>query len=489
MIVSGMALLSRVTGLTVIALIVVSWHTVQVCHATEEPTISLYALVVGISKYKDSNYNLKLAAKDARDVHAFLEERKRFFVNVHAKLLLDENATRANILKALRKDFEPARPEDVVIIYLAGHGCSNPKVPDEYYFLPHDVDHDNLFGTAIMMNDAHVFKSIRSERILLVADSCMSEGFLAGLANGGATVPGDYFASFSNLQGRFGISAAGRGENAHELPKFGNGLFTFFFLKGLRGSAKTNRTGTITVREIFDYASAQTAQETRGRQNPQLYCAQGAAEKTPVYLTPVYTRGLDVKVKFFFEDETARLCPLTDESVLKSGQHVGIVFKPDADCYVHILWWDSSGQVGRLFPNPKLTQGTGFVRAGETCWLPSQGERHWYILDDKPGWETLYFVASRERNPKLEELYDQLAKMSAGVRGGESGKLVAEEIEREINLMGFADYTVPAKAPQSYGNREALFRELEEQMRVSGAEAFFKMRFKHTDAQGQVGKE
>jgi len=170
---------------------------------------------------------------------------------------------------------------------------------------------------------------------------------------------------------------------------------------------------------------------------------------------------------------------LTNDSVLKSGQHVGVAFKPDADCYVHVLWWDSTGQVGRLFPNPELTEGTGEAKAGKIQWLPSRKGKHWYVLDDKPGVETVYVVASRERNPKLEELYEQMKALSAEARKGAKGADISEQIEREINLMGFADYTVPAKSPQSFENREKLFEELAAKIQVAGAEAFFQLKFKH----------
>jgi len=165
--------------------------------------------------------------------------------------------------------------------------------------------------------------------------------------------------------------------------------------------------------------------------------------------------------------------------VLKSGQHVGIAFKPSNDCYVHIFWWDSSGQVGRLFPNPKLTQGDGQVRGGETHWLPSKGVQHWYVLDQVPGYETVYFVASRERNEKLESLFEQLRILGGGAKSGARGEDVAQAIEREINLMGFADFTVPVKSKQSFESKEKLFEEMESKIKVAGVDAFFKLRFKH----------
>ena len=89
-------------------------------------------------------------------------------------------------------------------------------------------------------------------------------------------------------------------------------------------------------------------------------------------------------------------------------------------------------------------------------------------------------MAGRERNPKLENLYDELKRMNSPSGKGRSGAVVSEAIEREINMMGFADYTVPTRAKEAcFADKERLFAELENRITVSGAEAFFKLRFRH----------
>jgi len=443
--------------------------------------LDLYAVIVGINKYKDPSNNLELAGKDAKDIYTFLNERKHLFANIHIKLLLDEKATRTSVIRALKDDLQPARREDIVLIYLSGHGSRDKTRAGNYYFWPHDTDENDLSSTAVWMNDPSLFRGIGSERVLLIADACHSGGYLSGLARGKTTPRELLLTDFTKVFGRFGISAAGPKEIALEKRTFGNGLFTFHFLRGIRGAADRDNNGIVTVQELFDYASSQTKKSTQGKQNPQLYCVKGQADQTPVYMVPVYSKGLNIELKFFYEDEEEQVKLLTENSVLKSSQHLGVAFKPDADCFVHILWWDSSGQVGRLFPNPQLSEGTGQVKGGQTHWLPSkEGGKHWYVLDDKPGYETVYFVASRERNPKLEKLYEELQALSAEAKVTARGDNVALEIEREINLMGFADYTEPVKSQKvSYESKEKLFSELESKIKVNGAEAFFKLRFKH----------
>ena len=91
---------------------------------------TLHVLVVGINEYQDPAFDLGYARPDAAAIAAFFEESgRRLFGAVQAVKLFDRDATRTNILRALDQLAERARPEDVVIIYLAGHGVgSRPTV-------------------------------------------------------------------------------------------------------------------------------------------------------------------------------------------------------------------------------------------------------------------------------------------------------------------------------------------------------------------------
>jgi hypothetical protein len=443
-----------------------------------EQAPELYALVVGVQKHKSPHLN-RASIQGPTELYDFLSERKQAFSKVHVALLTDEQATKANILRVWTKELDRARKNDVVMIFLDGHGGTDPSAPGEYFFCPYDTYEggQSLAKTGVRVSDKKLFQAIASERLLFLTGSCFSGGFLSGLARGRAPeAPPELF---QDLKGRFGMTAAKNDEVAWVLPKFGMNVFNFFIVKGLRGAADTSNDGNITIKELYDYVSDSVLKETNGAQHPQLFASKSNPGTTTIHTVPTYSDKLEVDVKFFFETEDNLVQPLTDDVVLKSGQHVGIAFKPNADCYVHIFWWDSSGQVGRLFPNPKLTEGTGQVKGGETHWLPSKGVKHWYVLDQAPGYETVYFVASRERNEKLESLFEQLKGLAGGAKGSGKGADVAQAIEREINLMGFADYTVPVKSKQSFENKEKLFEEMESKIKVAGVDAFFKLRFKH----------
>lgn len=430
-------------------------------------TSDLYAVLVGIGKYKDPKLNqLELSPKDAQDFHAFLKEREKLFRKTHIKLFVNEQATRENVTKAIRHDLKPAGKDDVVIIFLSGHGASDPVRTDEFYFLTYDADVGNLFGSALPMNTSGLFKGIDSDRLILVSDACHSGGFSGALDKSTAKAADIFFSVFQNLQGRFGFASSRPDEKSWEIKKYGNSIFTHYVIKGLRGAAyKKSGSGVITVKDLYEYVYEGTREATKGLQNPQLYAAKGRADETPLFRVPVYDKPLNIEALFVTQADDGEVKPLANDSTLKSGQRLGLAFKADADCFVHVVWWDSNGNVGRLFPNPKLTEGTGEVKAGVTQWLPYKQGKHWYVLDKKEGEETIYLVASRERNPKLEELYT---------------KLKSSGLEREFNLMGIEEYTVPDKAKQlSDQDRERLFQKMENQIQVAGADKVIRIKFKH----------
>ena len=77
---------------------------------------SSYALVVGIDNYRHWPH-LEYAVKDAREVAALLK-----FRGFQLQLLIDEKATRSNILRKLETIKKSADVNSRVVIYFAGHG-------------------------------------------------------------------------------------------------------------------------------------------------------------------------------------------------------------------------------------------------------------------------------------------------------------------------------------------------------------------------------
>ena len=101
--------------------------------------------------------------------------------------------------------------------------------------------------------------------------------------------------------------------------------------------------------------------------------------------------------------------PLQEGSVLHSGDHYKIIFTPMEDCYIYIFQIDSAQKIYQLFPMERfgevIVNNFNPVQTGKTYYLPAESKS--YVLDQQIGKETIYFLASRQRDMALEELYQQ----------------------------------------------------------------------------------
>ncbi|MDZ4832286.1 MAG: tetratricopeptide repeat protein [Candidatus Melainabacteria bacterium] len=144
--------------------------------ATAKPVADKWALVVGLSNFKDPAINLQFAAKDAMDFRNYLIFEANFKPD-HVKLLLDEHATRDNIIshlgdKWLRKN---AKNDDLVVIYVSTHGTSARKdVGNANFIVAYETNLNNavLSGIPMQFFTAGVRDMIPSQRVVIVMDVC-----------------------------------------------------------------------------------------------------------------------------------------------------------------------------------------------------------------------------------------------------------------------------------------------------------------------------
>ena len=130
----------------------------------------LYVIAIGVNEYKNKSFHLNYARQDAQLTAAVLQVQRKGIESfgrqieaqqaakgasievkvggydlipsmgdAHVITLIDDDATREHILKALTDVAHQAKPEDAIIIYFAGHGVA---VDDRYYLLPQDFSFD-----------------------------------------------------------------------------------------------------------------------------------------------------------------------------------------------------------------------------------------------------------------------------------------------------------------------------------------------------------
>lgn len=257
----------------------------------------LYLVSLGVSKYHDSRFDLNYASKDASDISQLFNGDTSLYKNVYIKTLTDEQVTSARLLE-LRSFFEGAGRDDVVMLFVAGHGLLDTNL--DYYFGTYDMDFNNPAGKGIIYENIEaLFDGLNSIKKILFMDTCFSgevdkdEMELAQTTNtqfgnvsfrsagagvrmkesfgteNTAELMKELFTDIRKGTGSTVISSAGGAEFAMEGDQWKNGLFTFCVLNGIsKKAADLNSDGKIMLSELQDYVRANVSKLSNGRQSP-----------------------------------------------------------------------------------------------------------------------------------------------------------------------------------------------------------------------------
>jgi len=229
---------------------------------------TLYVLSIGVSEYRRSEYSLQLAAKDANDFVRALEAQKgRRYGEVVTRTLTDGEATRAQILQHLRWLATAGGPDDVSMLFLAGHGINEPG-GGQYYFLPHDGQLERLRTSAVPETAIRdTLRRIRG-RALFFVDTCFSGKVMGDTRAAGrelSRLANDLAASENGVI----VFAASTGrQESLEIESLGNGAFTKALIDGLSGAADFQRRGRVTYKQLDAFVSDEVSRLTQGRQTP-----------------------------------------------------------------------------------------------------------------------------------------------------------------------------------------------------------------------------
>lgn len=278
----------------------------EVTCTAQRPKPTLYAVAMGVSEYANPDWNLKYAAKDARDILERLKARSgASYGEIKELLLTDRDATKESLGK-IREFLSKATVDDTVLLFVAGHGLLDSKY--DYYFGTSDIDFNNPSENGIAFEE---FDDLLAElpclRKSLLIDTCHAgeldeeeKKMLAGAqtnpnqvvamlptgARGMAIKPIEGARGKSEwhdrLQGLFVdlrrgsgstiLSSSSGAEYALESSEQKNGLFTYAVLEALDGKegSDANKDGSVTMSELADYVKNRVAALTNNKQSPNV---------------------------------------------------------------------------------------------------------------------------------------------------------------------------------------------------------------------------
>ncbi len=208
-----------------------------------------YAVVIGIDyRGRGDIPNLKYASEDARKVFQVLTDPRYGGVpKENARLLINEKATRNEMLAALRK----IRTWDgYAYVYFSGHGApmtEDDKLVDAF-LVPYDAaisDPEILAETSIRLSYLQELVDASQARGVMVAlDACFSGGGKSIVAKGAKPLVGVMSATPLLAPKGAGklilTSSAVNQQSWEDETELKGGIFSHYLLEGLKGKAADN---------------------------------------------------------------------------------------------------------------------------------------------------------------------------------------------------------------------------------------------------------
>ena len=251
-----------------------------------------YIIAVGVNEYENSQYNLKYATADAKSFGDEMRRRQTQlagFERVEVIQLLDQEATKANILAAIKRlagepgppslktgpldGIKRAEPEDTVVIYFAGHGTAQAQ---RFYLIPHDLgytgDRTKLTEQGFKTMLSHSISDVELEaavegldagHLLLIIDACNSGQALEAEEKRRGPMNSKGLAQLAYEKGMYILTAAQSFQAALEAAQLGHGYLTYALVEeGLKTQVADSspKDGVVIAREWLNFATERVPQ-------------------------------------------------------------------------------------------------------------------------------------------------------------------------------------------------------------------------------------
>jgi WD40 repeat protein len=250
---------------------------------------TLHGLAVGIRDYHSSRGpsgkpypNLHGTWNDAREMVRVWKKRSApLYAAAHLDLLPDKDgdASPKKVLEKLGEIAQRARPDDVFLLFFAGHGeVVQSTAGPTFVFCGASFDHKQPDKTGLSSRDLYAALAAIPCRKVVLLDACRAGDLpvspVRDLTPGG--------------QGPIILGACRRGQHSYENPRLGetaggHGLFSYAVLAALDKEfprADKNRDGFLSPRELFEYVETRLPllleeyePGLRHRQNPSHFPA------------------------------------------------------------------------------------------------------------------------------------------------------------------------------------------------------------------------
>jgi uncharacterized caspase-like protein len=230
-----------------------------------------YAVIVGVSDYKyllppsPANrrppFDLNYCDDDARLVYDFFRSPEGGSVPAeNMVLLIDKQASAANVIGQMRKLFRRSTSKDRIIFYFSGHGSDG-------VFCPYDYNQSTALSKGVI---AQVFRESHARTRFLFGDACHAGSMLKNAASTRAVPDSDNKiedeqAGFAGFMASRSDQVSGEDSNPNGTH---HGFFTNYFVEGAKGKADKDNNRIVTISELYAYVRSNLIRKTNGQQVP-----------------------------------------------------------------------------------------------------------------------------------------------------------------------------------------------------------------------------
>ncbi|MFK7808101.1 MAG: caspase family protein [Saprospiraceae bacterium] len=228
----------------------------------EDDEVKVWAVVVGVARYVHMPV-LKYTDDDAYHIYAFLKSPEGGALpDEQIRVLIDEDATRSNILRTMRQTFMKADDNDVVLLYYSGHGLPGYFLPVDFDGFNNKVDHEDIKA---------IFQESKAKHKLCLADACHSGTLTAMKVAPSEIAIQKFYEAFENSGGGTALLLSSKGDEfSLEDGGLRQGVFSHFLIRGLKGEADKNSNKVVTIKELFDFVFTKVTSYTGNAQTPTI---------------------------------------------------------------------------------------------------------------------------------------------------------------------------------------------------------------------------
>lgn len=223
--------------------------------------VKIWAVVVGVARYAHMPV-LKYTDDDAYHIYAFLKSPEGGALqDEQLRVLVDEDATRTNIMRAMQQVFMKADENDVVLLYFSGHGLPGSFLPVDFDGFNNKLHHEDI---------QELFRETKAKHKICLADACHS-GTLTAMRSPFDNTLRKYYEAFERSSGGTALLLSSKGDEfSLEDQGLRQGIFSHFLIRGLKGEADKDLDKIVTIKELFDFVHTKVTSYTANAQTPSL---------------------------------------------------------------------------------------------------------------------------------------------------------------------------------------------------------------------------